>query len=441
MLAQRITTVRFVSSSHVEHGGTGVVGPSRYLSKSGDLVVVDGRVASVPQRHGSGQSLDQLGPRDGQSNAGCLGRINEAPTSAKARRTDRPKPPPNRVIGHVALLDRTLRKPCRPNRLIAYDIAVADLDVAIFTFTTTEKDAVRALLEPLLEHPTDWTLTPGADWVVTRTLPNSTTVQVLHRHIAAQGNVIASTEFARAADYGNFNPPDYFIVYGCCGAIDKEFIGQLFRVSTVSYLSLGAVSQPHANAPTLVRLLQIGIGHLSSAIGESVTEIVKVKNKWIVKTDDPNPQEPLGSLELRAGTKGAPGPLMLLTIPHAHTLATDKVIRITPAAQAPRPRHYVRGEPVYSAGEWTYGQGLAHCRDHVPGPILIEMETFGIASTMRALALDDRVLVLRVVTDALSNKESQTKEQQLGLLKGQLPMLAHVLATIMGIADDELQHI
>jgi hypothetical protein len=96
---------------------------------------------------------------------------------------------------------------------------------------------------------------------------------------------------------------------------------------------------------------------------------------------------------------------------------------------------------VYAADEWTYGQALAHCRDHVPGPILIEMETFGIASTMRALTLDDRVLVLRVVTDALSNKEKQTKQQQFELLTGQLHVLGHVLATIMGIADDELQHI
>jgi hypothetical protein len=318
---------------------------------------------------------------------------------------------------------------------------VADLDVAIFTFTTTEKDAVRALLEPLLQYPTDWALTPGADWAITRTLPNTTTVQVLHRHIAAQGNVIAATEFARAADYGNFDPPDYFIVYGCCGAIDKEFIGRLFRVSTVSYLSLGAVSKPPIKAPTLVRLLQIGIGYLSSVIGESVTEIVKVKNKWIVSTDDPDPQEPLGVLELRAGTDRVPGPLMFLTIPHAHTLATDKVIRIPPATQAPQPRQGVLGAPVYAADEWTYGQALAHCRDHVPGPILIEMETFGIASTMRALTLDDRVLVLRVVTDALSNKEKQTKQQQFELLTGQLHVLGHVLATIMGIADDELQHI
>lgn len=317
---------------------------------------------------------------------------------------------------------------------------MADLDVAIFTFTTTEKDAVRALLEPLLDAPTDWTLTPGvADWAISRTLPNSTTVQVLHKHLAKQGNVIAATEFARAADYGNRDAPEYFIVYGCCGAIKKELIGQLFRVSKVSYLSLGEVSKPPIKAPALFRLLQIGIGWLSCLIGESITEIVKVKNKWIVKTDADR-QEPLGSYELPAGTRQAPGPLMSLTIPDAYALATDKVIKIPPAAQAPQPSRYAEGVPLYDEGEWTYGEALARCRDDVPGPILIDMETFGIASTMRALALDDRVLVLRVVTDALSNKAKQTKAEQLRLLKSQLPLLARVLATIMGIADDELQH-
>jgi hypothetical protein len=45
------------------------------------------------------------------------------------------------------------------------------------------------------------------------------------------------------------------------------------------------------------------------------------------------------------------------------------------------------------------------------------MESFGIASTMEALGLSYRVLVLRVVTDALSNMEAQPDQQQLDLLK------------------------
>ena len=69
----------------------------------------------------------------------------------------------------------------------------------------------------------------------------------------------------------------------------------------------------------------------------------------------------------------------------------------------------------------TYSDALAWCTELAKKwankPVLIEMESFGIASTMEALGLSYRVLVLRVVTDALSNMEAQPDQQQLDLLK------------------------
>ena len=315
------------------------------------------------------------------------------------------------------------------------DIDVADIDVAIFTFTATEATAVRALLQDLVDSTrTDtlpWTATLGA-YVITRTLSDGTKARIAHKHLNAQGNVVAAAELARAADYEN-RDADYYIFYGCCGAIDKELVGQIFRISSVSYLSLGAVTntsnkvaakQPEEAPPT-----EAGTG--------TGTEVVKVKNKWLVRTD-PGAQPPMGSVVLRTGSRRAPGRLRLLDLPDAFVLATDKVIKIAPGPNAPTPDRSDLIGPVFSADEWTYGEALAHCKERVPGPVLIDMETFGIASTMSALALGDRVLVLRVVTDAGSSKQDQTDEEQLKLLMQQREVLGNVLATIMGLADDDI---
>jgi hypothetical protein len=61
------------------------------------------------------------------------------------------------------------------------------------------------------------------------------------------------------------------------------------------------------------------------------------------------------------------------------------------------------------------------------------METFGIASTMHALGLSERVIVLRVVTDALSDKAGQSDQEQLNFLRAGLAELAAAMATILGI--------
>jgi len=120
-----------------------------------------------------------------------------------------------------------------------------------------------------------------------------------------------------------------------------------------------------------------------------------------------------------------------LGLPDAHVVATDKVVKVAPGI-APVPIH--APPAIYTKEDWTYSQALAYYTG-VPTtrPVLIEMESFGIASAMQAMGLVDRVIVLRVVTDALTTKAAQTDKQQLNYLRAGLPELAAAIATILGI--------
>jgi hypothetical protein len=108
------------------------------------------------------------------------------------------------------------------------------------------------------------------------------------------------------------------------------------------------------------------------------------------------------------------------------------VIKIAPGV-APVPIHTPPAGPIYAKGDWTYSQALAQYIGMATKPVLIDMETFGIASTMQILGLSERVMVLRVVTDALSDKAHQSEEEQLEFLREGLAGLADAIATILGI--------
>jgi hypothetical protein len=341
-------------------------------------------------------------------------------------------------------------------------VAVADLDVMIFTFTETEATAVRSLLrkyvDPNRADSTIWRAALGQE-VIMGTLDDERHVRIEHMPLRAQGNVTAATELTRAAyddekAHGSF--ADYYIFYACCGAIDGDLIGEIFRISSVSYMSLGSVKNHGGQAVAITPKQTVTPTQVAGSTGQGadplpvtptppaaatvtqapITETVKLKNKWIVRTY-PDEQPPLGSIELPAGSPTAPGRLRLLKLPDAFALATDKVIGIPPAKTAPTPRRKAPDGPIFDAGEWTYGEALAHCEKYLDGTnVLIDMETFGIASAMSALGLENSVLVLRVVTDALTNKANQPTHQQLKLLTDQLPALDDVLTTIMGATDD-----
>ncbi|TMS45964.1 hypothetical protein [Mycobacterium sp. DBP42] len=332
---------------------------------------------------------------------------------------------------------------------------MADIDVAIFTFTATEDRAVRTLLERLTEGPPDaprWDAVYGRLEVMT-TLQDGRVARVRHRHLNVQGNVTAARELVREAI--DHSEADYYVFYGCCGALNGSHVGQVYRVSRVSYLSLGSVrpatgedpldSSTNETVPSTSNAMDTAATADGAPVNDSdgdqiedvasVREVVKLKNKWIVHTAD-SVQAPLGSIALPSGSATAPGRLRLLTIPDAYVLATDKVITVPPAPNAPPPANRDHtGTPFFEEEEWTYGEALAHCATYLPDPVLIDMETYGLASALDTLRLGWRVLVLRVVTDALTNKNEQGDDQQQDLLMARLPVLADALATIIGITD------
>lgn len=160
-------------------------------------------------------------------------------------------------------------------------------------------------------------------------------------------------------------------------------------------------------------------------------EVVKLKNKWLVRTH-PDEQAPLAAIELRAGSAGAPGSVSGFDLPDAHILATDKVIKVSPGV-APVPIETLSSGPIYAKENWTYSLALALYSGMATKPVLIDMESFGIASAMRALGLCERVVVLRVVTDALTDKADQSEQDQLDFLRTGLAELAAAIATILGI--------
>jgi hypothetical protein len=286
---------------------------------------------------------------------------------------------------------------------------VADVTVAIFTFTRNEATAVTELLARLyIDLPvfgtTVWAPTKQSEAALEGRLSDGRTARVEHHPLSAQGNVVAAAALSRST---RENRADYYLFYGCCGTVDSKLVGQVFRAARVSYLSLGVV------------------------VASPEGEVVKLKNKWIVRTQ-PNEQAPLDAIEFRAGSAGAPGSVSGLDLPDAHVLATDKVIKVSPGA-APVPIDTPSSGPVYASEDWTYSLALALYSGMGPNPVLVDMESFGIASAMRSLGLCERVLVLRVVTDALSDKADQLDQDQLDFLRAGLPELAAAIATLLGI--------
>lgn len=288
---------------------------------------------------------------------------------------------------------------------------MADVSLAVVTFTKTEETAVRELLSRLyvgsdVFGPTVWAPTSLGEFALEGRLSDGRIARIEHRSLIAQGNVIAAAELSRSANAEE--RMDYYLFYGCCGAVTPDLVGQVFRVASVSYMSLGVV--------------------VETPDGEEV----KLKNKWIVQTN-PDEQRPLDTIAMPTGAPGTPGFVAGLELPSAHVLSTDKVIKRAPG-KVPVPRYTGPTGPVYAKDEWTYGEAIAQYLSIAAGsPVLIDMETFGIASVMRAAGLGDRVIVLRVVTDALTDKVSQSDVEQLELLRSGSTALATAIADILDL--------
>lgn len=289
-------------------------------------------------------------------------------------------------------------------------MAGVETRVEVVTFTATERAAVSTMMTEL--EAAGWSRVRGVPQTHGRDLQRPVGSQddswrLTHTALRAQGNVVVGAELARTFT-GRRTPPDYVVFFGCAGAIHEANVGGAYLVAEPRYLSLGTVDHRHGGAP-----------------GE---ELVTLKNKWIcAHVDDsdvyalPTEVFPLvggsGTRDLRAETGIDP----------ARVLATDKVVRVPPGAGPPPGSD---GNPnVWPKAEWTYGEAMAHVIETSSGlDVLVEMESYGIAAVTRALSLGEKVVVLRIATDALADKTATDGEQGALLMNGRLALLELIKA-------------
>lgn len=273
--------------------------------------------------------------------------------------------------------------------------------VAIVSFNVNERDAVDELLSDLASGaPSPWRR--AGEQLVERDF-GSDLWRLEHFPLLAQGNVVAATQLAELFQ-GRQRPPDFVVFYGCAGAVEPQDAESVFLVKTANYASLGTVEQ------------------------DGGKERVTLKNKWLCHTlpqDDAEPLE-VAVFPLCLGT----GPINLherSDIQTARVVATDKVVRVAPgflpAPAVPAPPH-----DSYVKDEWTYGQALALVAA-AGDVVLVEMESYGIGRIAQALDIQDRVVVMRVTTDALIDHRSSDTSQRELLLQGR-QILGHLLVSL-----------
>ncbi len=275
--------------------------------------------------------------------------------------------------------------------------------ISVVSFNQNEQRAVDQLLSDLASGaPSPWRR--SGEQTIERDFGEEVW-KLQHFPLNAQGNVVAAVRLAEL-----FAPlrkvPDFVVFYGCAGALEKEHTRSVFLVEAVNYLSLGTVVADGAG-------------------GETVT----LKNKWLCHTPPPSDVRPLplgifplcsgsGSFDLRA----------LSGLPGARVAATDKVIRVG-RGSAPAPT--VAGPPdtYYAKNEWTYGDALDFVASGHEKILLVEMESYGISRIAEALNIQDRVVVMRVTTDALTDHGKSDDDQHSLLMQGRT-VLGHLLASL-----------
>lgn len=283
--------------------------------------------------------------------------------------------------------------------------------VKIVTFNQNESDAVTELLDDIRNVPgSPWSGTTAPQVTIRRSAPGGNNWIVEHDHLRAQGNVLAGMKLA---DYFHTHRarPDYVLFYGCAGATDSAWKDKFFVVRDVVYMSLGTVES------------RAGVEH------------VVLKNKWICHVDNPQADAPLAASQLAMG-RGGNGRVNVLAISgmqSARVAATDKVVKVAvdspPTPETPGPPH-----DVYKNGGWSYGQALGHIVDEakLSIPVIVDMESFGIAKAAEALGVDDRVVICRVTTDALSDHgTSGNNNNQKAQLSAGRAQLARVLLALL----------
>ena len=279
----------------------------------------------------------------------------------------------------------------------------------IVTFNANEANAVSILLDDLCTSP-DWSR-DGSYGV------KSQDIDIFHYSLLAQGNVIAAASLAELfSDAESY--PDYVLFYGCAGSLDPKHVGHAFFVGKVSYASLGTVNK--AKDPL------------------SGTEQVTLKNKWLCAT---NPQEevPLESIKFsEALGQGVLNLCIATSLTPAHVVATDKVIKIAPAPSPPNILQSGLPHHVYKKDEWSYAEALAFLQQHCEDlPVIVEMESYGIGKIAKANNLLDRVVIIRVITDSLSDHSVSDTNQRDYLIKGRSTIALFILTVIANLNESK----
>ena len=275
--------------------------------------------------------------------------------------------------------------------------------IAVVTFNGNEAHAVDLLLSDLASgEPSPWAR--DGERAIKRRLDGSSEWRLEHLPLLAQGNVVAGAQLAEL--FQDRQPPDYVVFYGCAGAMNPKDRASVFLVQHANYLSLGTVERSAG----------------------SLEERVTLKNKWLchVLPRDVDPLE-IVSFPMCVPGSGALDLLALSRISPARVAATDKVVRIVPGIQ-PVPVRKGPPEDWYTKEEWSYGQALA-LMTKAGDAVIVEMESYGIGRIAEALKFEDRVVVLRVTTDALED-HANSDNQQSALLERGRSVLGRVIAIL-----------
>lgn len=267
------------------------------------------------------------------------------------------------------------------------------MHIALVTFNTAEEAAVDQLLDDICLNPSHWNRHGRSAVLGPKASP---THLIDHHPLLAQGNVVAAIQLCRLFEHEA--APDAVIFYGCAGAVHAMDSLSVFIANLALYCSLG---------------------HVKVA---GTAEVVQLKPKWI--TAQPGEPAPLPPMSLGLLATNA---YFVPRISRAAVVATDKVVEVAKAASVP--------PLVPPPDSWSYAQALAHV-DHTYGsthgvPVIVDMESYGIAQAMAMKGLDEKVVVVRVTTDDLVSKNTEGAPNQEELLVEGRHALAEVIRALI----------
>lgn len=229
---------------------------------------------------------------------------------------------------------------------------------------------------------------------------------VHHFKKLTQGNVGAATTLAALRlDETTY---DYFVFFGCAGSYGP-LTNEAHVVESVMYAALGEVKtvagEPCGDA-------------------NSPHEAFELKSKWMFPTEDSSVHR-LRWLDFPLASK------LRTPRPRASVVSTEAVVLVdTSVHNGPSEKFDAKNHEFERGATMGFSETLAHVDHSTEMPLLIDMESYGIASLMYAMDLSHRVLVVRVPTDGLSDKLDQTKTSQADLLRENSDALAEILSEL-----------